>query len=447
MPDLKELIEQRSKKQFKKKSYRPWDLTGSESFSEKSENIPHLIVLPSAINTPIESNDPVSTPVIAKQTPIEKQQKVTDLDIKLDNAIDNKQVSIGEQIDNKKITIRNQSDNNQISIRQQQGTRLDIKKITTPQDLGQYLAPNSTKNMLLQTTGIQKRIMDTVVDVCTANNKLETGPLSTSALATYVSTTIGTVKMSIKRLVDKGFIKRGVGRTARGGYIFLHIDQDILNLVLEIREEKKLFSNPIYTLQTRNQNSGFALDNKLDNNSLYSSSNITNTTKNGKNFEIPEAWISIDFSPLEDIGFTQTQLKQLIEKNSPEIVQESIHFFAADLQKNPDKYKQPLNVIMGVLRKGNAWSKPVGYEAPKDKALREYAERKKVDVEKRNQLVSDLMDAEFSDWQSRLTEQEIENIVPTEVRNSSLKAAKISVLRNHFKDHVLIPRLKGEGVY
>lgn len=387
-----------------------------------------------------------------------KIESISVSDNKLDSELDINQVSIGEQLDIDQVSHGYQSDINPISIRKQTGTELDNKQIATQSDLSQLLDPRTLKNQLSKITGIQKKIMDAVVDVCLTNKKLETGPLLTSGLASYVTTTVGTVKITLKRLIDKGFLKRGEGRTARGGYIYLHIKQEVHDLLLQLRKEKELFIHPVNIMQTRNRMQHLPLDNRLDSNSVYSSSNYinnTNTTRNGKNFEIPEEWASVDYSPLEDIGFSKTQLKQLVEYNSPEVVQESIHFFAYEIKQNPDKYKNPLNVIVGVLRKGNSWSAPKGYESPRDQSLREYTERKKVELEKRNQLLDQLMNSEFSEWEKSLNEQDIEKILPFDLRNPNSatanhgisKIARTSTLKTHFREQVLIPRLKGEGIY
>ena len=47
-------------------------------------------------------------------------------------------------------------------------------------------------------------------------------------------------------------------------------------------------------------------------------------------------WKKINFEPLIEIGFSQTQLKQLATQNlnTPEIVQESINHFAFGLKNN-----------------------------------------------------------------------------------------------------------------
>lgn len=454
MPDLKELLSKREKKQFVKKSYRPWDLSGSNSTPEETAAVEEntVVALPKVVSNVVEIQPEVTTPRTVQAEPVSTPapESISKSDNNLDIKLDSKQVTVRDQLDNRKISVGYQLDNNSITIRDQLDNNWVQNQITNRSDLGELLNPNSIKNQLSKITGIQKRIMDVVVDLCTANKKLETGPLLTSGLASCVLTTIGTVKMSLKRLIDRDFLKRGAGRTAPGGYICLHIEQEIYDLVLQLRKEKEFFIHPMNSLHNHNPNSAANLDNKLDNNFPYSSSNNINTTTNNsgiKNFELPEGWSSIDFSNLSHIGFTQTQLKQLVDKNLPEVVQESIDFFAYDISQNPEKYKQPLNVIMGVLRKGNGWSKPAGYESPKDKALREYTERKKAEVENRNKLLEELMVAEFSQWESNLSEEDLENILPADVRNSRLSAAKISTLKNHFREQVLIPRLKKEGLY
>lgn len=309
------------------------------------------------------------------------------------------------------------------------------------------------KNKILQTTGLQKKILDTAIDLCAANKKLETGPILTSGLASYINITVGSLKMSLNRLISKNFLQRGVGRSARGGYINLHVTQEIYNLVLQTREENKFFQNSINSIQIKNNFSISDLDNKLGNNSVYSSSNIinkTNTTEGkNKNLNLPDEWLAIDFSPLEHINFSKTQLHQLLDKNIPEVVQDSINHFAYDLEHGSKKYPDPLNVFMGVLRKGNAWTAPKGYESPKDIARRLYAEKIKKENEQREKTITDLIALEFDVWKANLGKEEINNIIPEKDQNFCKENTHPwnVALRLHFKNNILIPRLIKEGAY
>jgi len=155
--------------------------------------------------------------------------------------------------------------------------------------------------------------------------------------------------------------------------------------------------------------------------------------------------LKINFNTLCEIGFSETQLCQLAEENlnTPEIVQESINHFAFGLANN-EKYKEytkPLNVFMGVLRKGQRWFEQ-GYEDPQDKILREILAEKKQRQEKRVKMIEELVNLEFPEWEKKLSQEEIEAIVPDHARK--LKIARTSMLKTHFREKVLLPKLAQE---
>ena len=103
---------------------------------------------------------------------------------------------------------------------------------------------------------------------------------------------------------------------------------------------------------------------------------ISHTSKNI--FNTPSVWLKINIEPLKAIGFSDTQLQQLQNRNTPEIIQESIYHFAYGLEHNEKtkKYKDnALNVLMGVLRKGQAWIEP-NYRSPQELALEDLISQK-----------------------------------------------------------------------
>lgn len=164
---------------------------------------------------------------------------------------------------------------------------------------------------------------------------------------------------------------------------------------------------------------------------------------------LPEEWKKIDFFQLRIINFSETQLIQLYEGNlnSPDIIQESINHFAFGLENNEKfkAYKEPLNVLMGVLRKGGAWIEP-NYESPKQKALRDFVEQKKKEKENYDAIIQALAEIEFPSWKKTLSEDNIKLIVPADVLKVNLAPAITAVLRKYYIEKILLPRLIQEGM-
>lgn len=425
MPKLNEIIKEREGKKFIKKSYRPWDLTGDGAI-----NINEANDTDSSNNTVLKTT-PIKTRTVVNISDI--SPLLNDGNIELitekDSEIDNKQISIEKQLDNIQDTIRKHTGNKEETT--QETTQETIRK-----QLDISLDPTTLYNQLIKLSGLQKNILNFIIDVCILRNGLETGPIETSTIAMCVKTTTGSVKISLKRLIDKGFIVRNKGKQAKGGYINLSVTNDVLVNVIQQRESNNRILNPAELLSS--------IRYQIDNNNSYSSSIlINNTTTTKKQDHFPDEWAEIDYESLSQIGFTKTQIKQLIEKNEPTIVQESINHFAFGLEYNQkfQKYEDPLNVLMGVLRKGQGWFEK-DYRTPKEIAQQHLLEIKKAELERKRELEESTYKIAVMEWQQSLTEAEIENIAPRKKLSGDIMPtnAKLSL---YFKDNIW-PNLKTE---
>ena len=123
-------------------------------------------------------------------------------------------------------------------------------------------------------------------------------------------------------------------------------------------------------------------------------------------------------------------------KLSSESVQDSIHYFAFDLNKN-NKRKEinghPLNFFMGILRRGMPYAAPANYESPQDQILRKNLVAKRLQSEKRSQMEAEIKEIEFEEWYSKLSEEEKLERVPMLPREGSGRKA---VMRSQFDEHI-----------
>ena len=438
-----------SKKVFKKKEYRSWDGNLIDTLKLKKD------VEPSADNN--ESSSVSAKQSVAVKSSIEErstaQEKTLDrqestgfianlIGVQSGFGKGSSVVQLESNKGSSKALSEFNQDSNEAQLKSSNGSPEVQKNADFEVHPGLMTDRNFIRTAIQRLSGNEKKIFFFAINICSQKGSLSTGEINGNDFNKIIETTRNGRETALKRLCKKGLVQRERIRCGIGGAISLVtselIKTDALNyLNTNMAGEELLtnlgsnavrleFKNPLYS-------------------SIYNINNNTNTDNKNKN--LPEEWLAIDISPLENICFSTTQLRQLVDKNIPEAVQDSINHFAYEIELNPDKYKTPLNVLMGVLRKGNTWTAPKGYESPKDKALREYAERKKMELEKRNQLINDLMEAEFSDWQANLSEDEAKEIIPDHVRKSGIPAARTGVLKNYFKDQILIPRLKKEGVY
>ena len=405
MPLLNEVINNRDAKKFIKKSYRPWDLGGERkdpTTSAQKNSEPNI----QGDDTPSDSK--------VNDVLLELTQNPADI---LDNNICNNKVTIREQLDNNKITIGKQLDNNKITT-----------KVAIREQLDNSLDPTTLQNRILNLSGIQKNILEFIADICSMRGEVDTGPIETNMIVEYVRSTNGSVKVSINRLINKGFLIRNKGRTAKGGYINFSIPKKIQDILFEQRDRYQKQSNPSEMINRIRQ--------QLDNKVLYSSSSYINKTTTTKKENVPKEWEILNYEPLSDIGFNKTQIKQLIGIADPTIVQESILHFAYGLQHNQKmkKYNDPLNVLMGVLRKGQAWFEK-DYRSLSEIAQQQFLERKKEEFNRKKVLMDDTFKLALEEWKLDLTKEDMDSIYQTKNEGTDFtpKAVKLSI---YFKENM-----------
>ncbi len=422
MPQLSELVEKRTKN-FVKKSYRPWDLSGTGADNEVS-SVPAAKPMPEAPATATTATSveiqPVENPSTEKK--IVANQHVTS------NAIEPKLIhklehNIEHKSDHNQNTIKKQLDNNQITIKPQ-----------TDHELINDLEHNSDMANLTETIrrlwGIQRNLFFIIVEICATRSALDTGAIQTSDLRTAVNCNENSIKTSLARLVEKNLVIRHRGKTSRGGHVVLGITKDIQ---IAASQAQKPLVNPIRVVSQEH-----IMRHDIGHNNVYSSSKYINTTTS-----LPEEWQKINFELLVDIGFSETQLKQLHDSGTthPDVVQDSINRFAYSMQytDKTKSYADPLNVLMGILRKGQRWNEP-NYVSPQELALRQLVDEKRQEKVRQESLIKELVDLEFPEWKKNLSQDEIKKIVPEETLKTNLMPAIHAALRIYFTDNIIKPR-------
>ncbi|MCE3237836.1 MAG: hypothetical protein K0R24_817 [Gammaproteobacteria bacterium] len=423
MPQLSDLAEKRLKKKFIKRNYRPWDLSGTDNNILSDST--HTISL-------TEADDPMLHP----------RMRIFENEVKKINNLSpiSYKPNLGNDKGNKKITIkatkRQHIDNKQVTIREHLGNIKVTTKEQKDNDLGNAISndlePDFYIEMIRKLSGIQEKIFHHVVELCSGRAELNTGHLLTTDLAVIANCSVGSAKTSLNRLIEKKLILRDSGKRARGGHLFLRVKKEILTASAQARKHLQHIQYGLL---------GNISDNNIGNNQPNSSSNnIYNTTTS----TLPTDWQEIDYGTLSSIGFSITQLTQLYSKqlNVPQIIQESINHFAYGLEHNPKfkNYSDPLNVFMGVLRKGGAWYEK-NYVSPKEKALEKLLKIKKEEAERVEALEKNLLKEKYRIWLASLSDNEKNNILRKMPNNDFLpkgmaeKAAEGHFLQ-YFKDNV-----------
>ncbi len=408
MPQINDIISGGKTKKFKKKSYRPWDLSGEGNFVSQDQDSKKASLHKETSDISMSSNPLKSKKEGTRDIPSKKREETNTI--------------FRQHQDNIKITSRQQKDNNQKTNSQHK----DNTSITLSHHIDNNLDNNDDEINVVQyymkviksLTGLQEKIFFYIVNDCCSRGCVETRNIKTIKLAEIAKCSYGSAKMTIQRLVAKKIIIRLPGKKSWNGFVNFKITPEIRLAALEVQKEKNI-------------------DNNLDNKRTYSSSNIYNNKTTTIN--LPEEWNKINFYSLEEIGFTKTQLLQLYDTGQciPQGIQESINYLAFDIEYNKltDKYPHPLNVFMGALRKGKLWSRPKNYESPQEIVLRQLIERKKETSDKLEKLKEEAYKLALSEWQETLNPEQLEEIAPDKKSRGDIipKNVKLSV---YFKENI-----------
>ena len=285
--------------------------------------------------------------------------------------------------------------------------------------------------------GNLKKLMDYICNQCKFKGTHEI-IVSIRDISTNTRIVIGSINTTLIRLESKGFIKRIANQGGRGGWKKIRVNA--------LKYQEMLYMETIHkpsTNHAQTQHKHCTESNTLPYTIAPSSSNFIKTTTTGLT-PISNEWLSIDVEPLASIGFSKNHLSQIYSQNklSSAIVQDSIYAFAFDLQEN-NKMKvingDPINFLMGILRKGKPYTPPSNYESPQDKAMRIYHERMKQKEDKRQVIEKESRDLAYTEWFSKLEDKEKRQFLPQNLRrNARVENNKMldGSARNYFKDEV-----------
>lgn len=271
---------------------------------------------------------------------------------------------------------------------------------------------------LKQLTGHQKAIMAYVGDYFKRELLTEyVLEINIDHIAKEAATDKEIVRTSLKRLYKKSILIKLTGERGRNGCTKVKVPEFIA------KECFYLFSD-----NGNNNRNEYRNINRYENgNPIYSSSNNIKTTTT----DLPEEWKNIDCEPLAEIGFCAEHLKQLVKFSSPEVVQQSINHLAFQLEK--ENIPNPLNQLMGTLRRGGAWF-VAAYRSKQERALEETLKARKEEQERVAKMEAELLELNFNEWLSKLTEEQQKALVSPASWN--LAPAKKNELKKYYIENV-----------
>jgi hypothetical protein len=409
VPQLNEIIANRQKKKFVKKNYRAWDLNGTDNTSPEESHQEN--------SAPHELTDQTSLNLVQKQEPLIDSSVVNTRNTENNIETDKNK---GSEQESTKIQNSSYIEFNKVqkdSIKSSQEFNKGSTNVQLNSNFGFELGFNNslyiTKKLIRKLGGNERKLFFFVVNICSIKGTLSTGEIMGEDIDITLDMKRNSRETSIKRLQKKGLLIRGIGKRGSNGVLVLSVPEvvkiEALNFLTNNHAEREMFFS--MGQPDRIQNSSQNRVQLESKSALYNSSSNHNKTTT----DLGETWKKINVEPLRDIGFSETQLKQLYSQNlsTPEIIQESINHFAFALGNNPKvkQYPEPLNVLMGVLRKGQVWFEK-NYVSPHEMAQRLINERKRGEIERLKKLEEDAYEMALNEWKNSLQNEEIEKIVP-----------------------------------
>lgn len=342
------------------------------------------------------------------------------------------QISVSEPLANHSLYVSKPTANH----REKESKPLANHQRTVSKPLAKPLAINDQKRELLNSnlrlnlySISEQKLLYFIFIECRSNGTLTTRLISTTELLETLHIDALRLRNLIFRILNKGGLKIILSKAGRQACRVFELTKELYQCFSEEADKSILVKHQ-----------SLAKPLAFSSNSNSNSNNINTITN------LDDEWKKINFEPLRDIGFSESQLKQLVGKNIPLVVQESINHFAFGLEHNPKtkQYqdgKDPLYILMGVLRKGHSWIEK-NYKSANEMALDRILKERESQQQREAELRDKLMALEFNTWFSNLSDNEIDNMTTPEIPNKStltesiLKNTQRGILLKYFRESV-----------
>ena len=259
-----------------------------------------------------------------------------------------------------------------------------------------------------EVTGIQRIVLVYVFNSCLKELSFISEKISIENLCKAAKTSPFSVKKSVLRLRDKGLLSKGEYKNGRGGWTRYIISKAVY------QEMNYLKQNGLLTIdETIDETVDETVDKLVTQleTSPSSSSSITNkeTTTTTSRPELPENWLSIDYSEID--GFSKTHLMQLFRHGGldPGSIQESIDAFVFDLSVNKKEKNirgDKISFFLGIMKRQGVYSPPENYESPKLRAARLWQEAKNHELTELKKIEDDAFENSFEVWMRQSSREE-----------------------------------------
>jgi DNA-binding transcriptional ArsR family regulator len=291
--------------------------------------------------------------------------------------------------------------------------------------------------------GLKLRLLDFLCGLSMRTGSKFLGPISYETLSKKSGVTEASIRTTLKRLRDDGYVKISWVSRGPGACIQIEVKEASLLSYGDNLTNQRLRNTDTEPTQSRHPIRHKA-DTQSDTNVSSSSSpsldlTLNKTSTSETRTELSFEWLELHFGELAQIGFGKVHIQQLAErgKRTPEEVQTSIDAFAFDLtvnQKAPS-IKNPLGYFMGILHRG-PYAVPVNFEAPEVRQRKAYLAAEEKKNAQLRELDERILQSEFEKWDRALELEEKLELAPIPEAVAPGGVAHKSILKEYFRENL-----------
>lgn len=346
---------------------------------------------------------------------------------KLNSLEKNIKGTIREQLGIYKGSLREQTPTIKGAIGEQLEINKGLNKGTLKGTIREQLGFEEYDSRVHLLVGNERRFIDYLFLKCLSLGSFDSGPVTMDEMTSKLGMNSEVLKMVIKRLCKKNFIRRTGGKRGKGGFTQFTIGKDLYQRMLLDREITResavdVYANMEQLGNNKGSNKGTIKGTTPSSSSSYNFNN-TNTTTSTQPVEppkvgvpeLPQDWIEIHTPEnVKNIGFGQTQINQLYRLGtfSAFEVQESLEAFSYDLETDSVRSRgSKLGFLMGILRGSGAYvSEGLVNEMKSQIESNEKRRKELADLEKKK--AQEILTTKAQGILEKMSEEEKQILVP-----------------------------------
>jgi biotin operon repressor len=307
-----------------------------------------------------------------------------------------------------------------------------------------------TKADFSSLVGLQRELVIFFYESCQFNRSSDTEKLSVEHIAKSCETSASSIKKTIQRLEERGFLKRKDFKNGRGGWTIYSLPKDVFQDLLRAQTGDKLRTNWRQTrdkVRTELETQPRTAPSSSSREVLFKESSTTPTT-------VADELSTLDLTQLREFGVTVETFKRAVQLHPTVTIEalSDLSFRLGELFKNPKERAKIQNARGFVIRLVEQLAQgitPLDHiETLNDRLMREYAHLAKQRKLEQQGFEDTLLQEAFEKWDRETIEEDKFRQVPL-AQNAPAGSPRAAVLREHFRESVWPNKreaiLKGEA--